>query len=98
MIRTAKSYSILDHSLLHGGYFYRLSHQALSLYLFLVVVGDKEGKSFYAPETMASILRLSSKDLAFAVQNLVSESLILHHPPFFIVRTLKESSHEKRSL
>ena len=46
-MRWAKSYSIVDHGLLHGGYFHRLSHEAPSLYLFLVVVGDRDGKSYY---------------------------------------------------
>jgi len=52
MMRQAKSYSIIDHYLLHGGYLHRLSHEAMVLYLFLALVGDKSGRSFYADATI----------------------------------------------
>ncbi|OGP96081.1 MAG: hypothetical protein A2157_19010 [Deltaproteobacteria bacterium RBG_16_47_11] len=37
-MRWARSYSIIDHQILHGRYLHRLSHESISLYLFLVVV------------------------------------------------------------
>lgn len=88
-MRTAKSYSIVDHQLLHGGYFYRLSHEALSLYLFLVVVGDKDGKSFYGEKSIASILRLSGDTLATSIDELVEAKLIHYNRPYFWVKTLE---------
>jgi len=58
-MRWARSYSIIDHQILHGRYLHRLTHEALALYLFLVVVGDRQGRSFYADRSTTEILRLS---------------------------------------
>jgi hypothetical protein len=88
-MRRARSYSIVDHELLHGGYLHRLSHQALALYLFLVVVGDREGKSYYAERTIASILRLSDVQLTAATDQLIDLSLIEYRRPYWWVRSLQ---------
>ena len=87
-MRWARSYSIVDHQLLHGGYCRRLSHQALTLYLFVVVVGDSQGKSFYADPTIGRILRLSDADLALARNALIQEGLITYHKPYWWVNNL----------
>jgi hypothetical protein len=88
-MRTAKSYSIVDHQLLHGGHFHRLSHSSLALYLFLVVVGDKDGRSFYGKKSLSSILRLSDEELAMSIDELMEAKLIHYKHPYFWVRTLE---------
>lgn len=101
-MRCAKSYSIVDHWLLHGGYFQKLSHQALSLYLFLIVVGDRNGRSFYADPTIEGILRLCPLD--HARSELIRFGLIDYRQPYWWVKTLlpgektHERSHAKDSL
>jgi hypothetical protein len=87
-MRWARSYSIVDHQLLHGGYLHRLSHQALSLYLFLVVVGDREGRSFYGELTICEILRLDPRALEKARAALLQEGLVDFRKPHWWVRTL----------
>jgi hypothetical protein len=47
-MRWAKSYSIIDHQIFHGGYLSRLSHESMVLFLLLVVAGDWQGRSFYS--------------------------------------------------
>lgn len=91
-MRWAKSYSIVDHALLHGGYFNRLSHEALSLYLFLVVVGDQDGKSYYGERTICEILRLNGDRFQGARRDLVDAGLISFCSPYFWVKTLKPVS------
>jgi hypothetical protein len=93
IMRTAKSYSIVDHQLLHGGYFYRLSHSSLALYLFLVVVGDKDGKSFYGEKSLSSILRLNAEELAMSIDELMDAKLIYYNRPYFWVNTLEGSAN-----
>lgn len=88
-MRWAKSYSIVDHELLHGGYLHRLTHEAMILYLFLVVVGDREGRSFYAHDTIMEILRLSKTQLAGARAQLIQEGLIEYRRPYWWVKTIK---------
>lgn len=87
-MREAKSYSIVDHALLHGGYMGRLSHAALALYLFLVVVGDREGRSFYSAASVGAILRLCGPALADARQELVSAGLVRYQRPYWWVESI----------
>lgn len=87
-MRQAKSYSIVDHALLHGGYLARTSQNALALYLFLVVVGDRDGRSYYNDRSIGDILRLSLSELATARAELVSAGLIEYHAPNWWVKSL----------
>jgi hypothetical protein len=87
-MRWAKSYSIVDHQLLHRGFFQKLSHQALALYLFVVVVGDAHGRSYYADLTIQSILRLSDRDLWVARDKLIEAGLINYRRPYCWVLNL----------
>lgn len=75
-MRRATSYAIVDRELLHGGYFERLSHQALTLYLFFLVVGDRDGRSFYRGATIAEKLTLTRDEFLAAVTELISAQLI----------------------
>ncbi len=88
IVREAKSYSIIDHELLHGGYLARLSHRALALYLFLTVVGDRDGKSFYSDSSIGSILRMDPGQLLDAANDLIQDGLIAHQKPHWHVNTL----------
>jgi hypothetical protein len=97
MIRSAKSYSIVDHKLLHGKYLHNLSHSAMALYLFLVVVGDQEGKSFYGEKTLVSILRMTPAQLHSAIGELVQAGLIVHQTPYFWVQTIQGGFCERRT-
>jgi len=87
-MRWAKSYSIVDHQLLHGGFFQNLAYQALALYLFLVVVGDAQGRSYYADRTIQGILRLSDSDLCLAREKLIVVGLIDYRRPYWWVKNL----------
>lgn len=87
-MRWAKSYSIVDHQLLHGGYLYRLSHEGMILYLFLVVVGNRKGMSYYADSTIMRIVRLSCEELEGARSQLTKEGLIEYHKPYWWVKNI----------
>src|SRR3990167_1984547 len=87
-MRQAKSYGIVDHQLLHGKYLHQLSHQALALYLFLVVVSDREGKNYYADPTVGQILRLSESQLQEARNSLIRLSLIDYRKPDWWVKNI----------
>ena len=88
MRRQAKSYSIVDHELLHGGYLGRLTHHALVLYLFLVVVGDREGKNFYSDSLISRILRMDILAVFNAREELLKEGLIDYKRPYWRILTL----------
>ena len=90
-MRHARSYSIVDHEVYHGGYLHRLSHEALALYLFLVVVGDREGRSYYGEATVREILRLTQPAFDEARAALLAEGLIEWRSPYWWVKSLTGS-------
>ncbi len=58
------------------------------LYLFLVVVGDREGRSFYSDQSVSEILRLDSAVLSGARKELITEGLIGYRRPYWEVRQI----------
>jgi hypothetical protein len=82
-MRWAQSYSIIDHQIFHGGYLSRLSHESMVLYLFLVVVGDRQGRSFYSDRSAMEILRLTGQEFNQARNELISEGLISYRRPYW---------------
>lgn len=90
-MRQAKSYSIVDHELLHGKYLHHLSHESMVLYLFLVVVGNRDGMSFYSDKTITEILRMESDLLSNARNQLISKNLIEYKKPYWFVKNLLRS-------
>jgi hypothetical protein len=94
-MRWAKSYSIVDHQLLHGGYFSKLHHRSLALYLFLIVVSDRHGKSYYKEQTIMCIVDLSASELQQAIKELVDEKLLKYNRPYFIVTNFSKNDYSK---
>src|SRR4030043_1929660 len=89
-MRWARSYSIIDHQILHGRYLHGLSHESMILYLFLVVVGDRQGRSFYSDRSITEILRLSGPQLHHAREELISEGLIHYKRPYWELKNLTQ--------
>jgi len=59
------------------------------LYLFLVVVGDRGGRSFYADSTIMEILRLGRAEFSLARQQLTEEGLIDYQRPYWWVKNIQ---------
>src|SRR4030067_2044764 len=95
-MRWARSYSIIDHQILHGRYLHRLSHESMIPYLFLVVVGDRQGRSFYSDRSITEILRLSVSALNHAREELISESLISYRRPYWEVKNIPQGRSHAR--
>jgi hypothetical protein len=89
-MRWARSYSIIDHQILHGRYLHRLSHESMVLYLFLVVVGDRQGRSFYSDRSIMEILRLNGPKLHHAREQLISEALASYKRPYWEVKNIPQ--------
>ncbi len=89
----------MDHELLHGGYLHRLSHESMILYLFLVVVGDRDGRSFYGDATIMEILRLDTRRFNSARIELLKEGLIEYRSPYWWIKNIEGgNSHGKRTV
>ena len=94
-MRRARSYSIVDHQLLHAGHLSRLSHEALALYLFFVVVGDRDGRSFYSSGKVCELLRLNQQQYLSARLELLKSQLIAERGSYTWVRDLSGGNHEQ---
>lgn len=70
------SFSWLDHRLLHDGHLAAMTPEEMLLYFFLVLVGDRNGVSFYSYEKICTLLKLELERFISARDRLVSKSLI----------------------
>jgi hypothetical protein len=75
-----KSFAWIDHRLLRSGFLQVMTHQDQSLYLFLVLVADRHGVSFYRAEKICDILGLDAADFQVARDRLISMGLIAFQP------------------
>ena len=71
-----KSFAWIDHRLLRNGYLAAMTHQDQSLYLFLVLVADRHGVSFYRKEKICDALGLDWVQFEVARDRLIDLELI----------------------
>jgi hypothetical protein len=60
----------------------------MALYLFLVVVGNKGGRSFYGEQTIIDILRFTVSGWRESLKELIESDLIEYRRPYFWVKNL----------
>jgi len=92
-----KQFSWLDHRLVRDRYIDRCSHQAATLYLFLVTVADAQGLSYYADQTLCQRLGMEGNILSRARQELIEIGLVAYEKPLYQVLALDnrpETSHK----
>lgn len=78
--RIEKSFAWIDHRLLRNGYLPVMTHQDQALYLFLVLVADRHGVSFYRKEKICDVLGLDFSDFEIARDRLIDFGLIAFEP------------------
>lgn len=61
---------------LYDGFFTSLNHHERSLYLFLVLAGDRDGVSFYAYDRICSILEMTLDVYLLVRNSLIDKDLI----------------------
>ncbi len=69
-------FSFIPHRFLNDGFLSSLSQKELLLYLFLVLVSDRYGISFYCYDAICSFLELSVDEYIEARDGLISKDLI----------------------
>lgn len=90
-----KSYSWLDHRLVHEGYLKKLSCEAATLYLFLLTVGDRFGMSYYSERAICK--RLNVGKVYAARDELIAADLLAYAKPIYQVLSLPEKVSSYRS-
>ncbi len=84
------SFAFIEHRFLRDGFFASLDHHELLLYLFLVIVGDRNGMSFYSYDKICTLLRVSVDEYILARNSLIENDLIAFDGKFFQVLSLPE--------
>jgi hypothetical protein len=84
------TFGFIEHRFLKEGFFYSLSHCELLLYLFLVLVADRHGLSFYSYDKMCTLLRITVDELILARDGLIEKDLIAFDGRTFQVLSLPQ--------
>ena len=84
--RTPPQFSWVDHRLVRDHHLQRCGAEALALYLFLVIVGDAEGLSYYSEASIARSLSMDPTTVRSARAELIQADLIaLRHPLYQVL-------------
>ena len=82
------SFTFIEHRFLRDGFFASLDHHELLLYLFLLIVGDRNGMSFYSYDKICTLLKISVDEYLLARNSLIENDLIAFDGKFFQVLSL----------
>jgi hypothetical protein len=78
----------VDHRLVSQNFIARCDHRALALYLFLIVVSDVQGLSFYSDAAIGRRLKMDPLELASARRQLIDADLLAWKKPLYQVLSL----------
>lgn len=70
------SFAFIEHRFLRNGFLESLSHHELLLYIFLVMVSDKNGLSYYGYDKICRILKVDVDQYIDARNSLLDRDLI----------------------
>lgn len=70
------SFSWIDHRLISNGFMEAMSRDEILLYFFLILVGDKNGISFYSYDKICQLLKIELDEFIQARSLLINHSLI----------------------
>jgi hypothetical protein len=97
-IRAIKGgFSFIPHRFVTDGFLSSLNQKQLLLYLFLVLVSDRYGLSYYAYDSICSLLQLTLEDYIQARDDLLKKDLIAFDGTLFQVLQLPAKPLAPRS-
>jgi hypothetical protein len=85
------SFSFMPHRFLTDGFLAALAPEALLLYFFLVLAGDRHGLSFYSYDSICNLLHLSVERYVAARNALIESDLIAFDGTIFQVLELPDA-------
>ena len=88
--RVPGQFSWVDQRLVRVGFCRRCRPEELALYLLLLTVGDAEGLSYYADQSVARLINLPLAGVAEARAGLLRAELIAYRAPIYQVLELPE--------
>jgi hypothetical protein len=81
-------FAFIEHRFLRQGFWSSLSHHELLLYLFLVIVADRNGLSYYSYDKICSLLQITLDEYILARDLLIEKDLIAFDGSLFQVLSL----------
>ena len=81
-------FAFIEHRFLRDGFFATLNHHELALYLFLVLVADRNGLSYYSFDKICSLLQIETDLYILARNALIKKDLIAFDGHLFQVLSL----------
>lgn len=84
------SFAFIEHRFLRDGFWATLSHHELLLYVFLVLVADRNGLSYYGFDKICTLLRISPDEYLEARNSLIHKELIAFDGHLFQVLSLPQ--------
>lgn len=86
--RPEGGFAFIPNRFLHGGFFASLDHLERSLYLFLVLAGDRNGVSYYAYDKICATLEITPDDYVAVRNALIDKDLLAFDGTRFQVLSL----------
>ena len=86
--KIAGSFAFVEHRFLRSGFFSVLTHHELLLYVFLVLVADRNGLSYYSYDKICILLKITIDDYIIARDGLIEKDLIAFNGHLFQVLSL----------
>ena len=86
------SFAFIEHRFLRDGFWATLGHRELLLYLFLVLVADRKGLSYYGYDKICSLLRISVEEYMDARDALIDQDLVAFDGTLFQVLSLPKTA------
>ena len=90
-------FSFIPHCFVTDGFLSSLNQKQLLLYLFLVLVSDRYGLSYYAYDSICSLLQLTLEDYIQARDDLLKRDLIAFDGTLFQVLQLPAKPQTPRA-
>lgn len=84
------SFAWISHRFLSQGFWGSLTHHELLVYLFLVIVGDRQGLSYYSFDKICSLVVITPDEYIVARDGLIDKDLISFDGHLFQVLSLPE--------
>jgi hypothetical protein len=95
--KIAGSFAFVEHRFLRNGFFTALTHHQLLLYIFLVLVADRNGLSYYSYDKICILLKITLDDYIIARDGLIDKDLIAFNGHLFQVLSLPKQPPQDRA-
>jgi hypothetical protein len=96
--RIEGGFSFIPHRFISDGFLSRLSQKELLLYLFLCLVSDRNGLSFYSYDVICSLLEICIDEYIIARDGLIKKDLIAFDGHLFQVLSLPQQPNKTRAV